>query len=99
MDIHTLNSPDGMVSQKGYINLIKASWILIDIITRHPQLSFLYSDVQLEVEMLAGVRIPSCCLFSIERFLTSYYPHLISYLALKKDRVLLRLVYVTNSLY
>ncbi|KAF8244580.1 hypothetical protein K440DRAFT_558303 [Wilcoxina mikolae CBS 423.85] len=55
MDIHTPNSPNHMMPQRGYANLIKASWILIDIISRHPQLNFLYSDVQLEVELLAGM--------------------------------------------
>lgn len=45
------------ISQQGYINLIKASWILIDVIARHPQLNLLDSDTRYNVELLANVRL------------------------------------------
>ncbi|KAL0631674.1 hypothetical protein Q9L58_009454, partial [Maublancomyces gigas] len=41
-------------SQQGYINLIKASWILIDVIARHPQLNLLDSGIRYDVELLAN---------------------------------------------
>lgn len=41
--------------QQGYINLIKASWILIDVIARHPQLNLLDSGIRCDVELLANV--------------------------------------------
>lgn len=43
------------ISQQGYVDLIKASWILIDVIARHPQLNMLDSVVRCEVELLAEV--------------------------------------------
>lgn len=43
------------ISQQGYVDLIKASWILIDVIARHPQLNLLDSVVRCEVELLAEV--------------------------------------------
>lgn len=43
------------ISQQGYVDLIKASWILIDIIARHPQLNLLDSVIRCEVELLAEV--------------------------------------------
>lgn len=44
-----------IVSQQGYLDLIKASWILIDVIARHPQLNLLDSGIRCEVELLAEV--------------------------------------------
>lgn len=46
---------DITVSQQGYINLIKSSWILIDVIVRHPQLNLLDSGIRYDVELLANV--------------------------------------------
>jgi hypothetical protein len=43
------------VPQQGYINLVKASWILIDVVVRHPQLSYLDNEVRIEVDALAAV--------------------------------------------
>lgn len=49
-------SPSNVTSsQQGYINLIKASWILIDVIARHPQLNLLDSGIRFDVELLANV--------------------------------------------
>ncbi|KAF8536972.1 hypothetical protein BDD12DRAFT_982467 [Trichophaea hybrida] len=55
MEIDVHSSSDGTVSQVGYMNLVKASWILIDVIARHPQLNVLDSEVQFEVQLLAGM--------------------------------------------
>lgn len=53
-------SPSNVVgSQQGYINLIKASWILIDVIARHPQLNLLDSGIRDDVELLANVCLHS----------------------------------------
>lgn len=46
---------DHSVPPQGYVDLIKASWILIDVIARHPQLNLLDSVVRCEVELLAEV--------------------------------------------
>lgn len=40
---------------QGYLDLIKASWILIDVIARHPQLNLLDTVVRGDVELLAEV--------------------------------------------
>ena len=60
MELHVdaSNLPPSVVSCGGYINLIKSSWVLIDIIARHPQLNFLIPDVQYEVKLLATASIP-----------------------------------------
>lgn len=49
---------ENIVSQQGYLDLIKASWILIDVIARHPQLNLLDSAIRCEVELLAEVSSP-----------------------------------------
>lgn len=36
-------------------DLIKASWILIDVIARHPQLNLLESSIRYDAELLADV--------------------------------------------
>jgi hypothetical protein len=48
-------STAGAVSPQAYANLIKASWILIDIIASHPQVTFLKSSAQYEVQALSSV--------------------------------------------
>lgn len=52
------------LSKQGYTDIIKASWILIDVIARHPQMSLLDSDVRYEAELLAKV-VPGA-LYSID---------------------------------
>lgn len=44
---------DRSVPRQGYVDLIKASWILIDLIAGHPQLNLLHSAVRCEVGLLA----------------------------------------------
>lgn len=56
MELSARSLPDITVSQQGYINLIKASWILIDVIVRHPQLNLIDSGIRCDVELLANVR-------------------------------------------
>lgn len=46
---------DHPLSNQGYLDLIKASWILIDVIARHPQLNLLDTAVRCDVELLAEV--------------------------------------------
>lgn len=48
---------ESIISQQGYVDLIKASWILIDVIARHPQLNLLDTGVRCEVELLAEVSL------------------------------------------
>ena len=43
------------VTGQGYLDLVKASWILIDVIKRHPQLNLLNTSIRYEVELLAEV--------------------------------------------
>ena len=44
------------VSHSVYKSLIKASWILSDVITKHPQLNLLEAAMQYDVQALAEVR-------------------------------------------
>ncbi|KAF8244856.1 hypothetical protein K440DRAFT_557690 [Wilcoxina mikolae CBS 423.85] len=55
MEIDTRSPSDATVPQGGYMNLVKASWILVDVIARHPQSNVLDSDVQFEVQLLVGM--------------------------------------------
>lgn len=55
MELSARSLAEIAVSQQGYINLIKASWILIDVIVRHPQLNLLDSGIRYDVELLANV--------------------------------------------
>lgn len=48
-------STNDAISKQGYADLIKASWILIDVIARHPQLNLLESSIRYEAELLADV--------------------------------------------
>ena len=43
------------VTGQGYLDLVKASWILVDVIKRHPQLNLLNADIRYEVVLLAEV--------------------------------------------
>lgn len=47
-----------MLSKQGYTDLIKASWILIDVIKRHPQLNLLDPSIRYDAELLAEVDRP-----------------------------------------
>jgi hypothetical protein len=55
MELYATPASDCTVPLLAYINLIKASWILIDIIACHPQLSFLNSSALYEVQLLLAV--------------------------------------------
>ena len=46
-----------VISHTVYTSLIKASWILSDVITKHPQLSLLEAAIQYGVQALAEVRV------------------------------------------
>ena len=46
-----------IVSHTVYKSLIKASWILSDVITKHPQLNLLEAAIHYDVRFLAEVRI------------------------------------------
>lgn len=48
-------SANKLVSKQGYADLIKASWILIDIIARHPQLNRLDATIRYDAVLLADV--------------------------------------------
>lgn len=50
------DSSEKMLSKQGYADLVKASWILVDVIAQHPQLNHLGSDVRCDAEVLAEVR-------------------------------------------
>ena len=59
MELYTPPVSDQCVPVSAYANLIKASWILIDIIAGHPQLSFFTSSTHFEVQLLSAVSHPS----------------------------------------
>lgn len=59
MELYTPPVSDQCVPVSAYANLIKASWILIDIIAGHPQLSFFNSSTHFEVQLLSAVSHPS----------------------------------------
>lgn len=52
------DSSERKLSKQGYADLVKASWILIDVIAQHPQLNLLGSDVRCDAELLAEVSYP-----------------------------------------
>lgn len=49
------DSSDRKLSLQGYADLVKSSWILIDVIARHPQLNLLDPGIRYEAELLAEV--------------------------------------------
>lgn len=57
MNLYVESSPNQTISRQGYTDLIKAAWILVDIIGRHPQLDFLDSDIRYEVVQLTQVGV------------------------------------------
>ncbi|KAH0558859.1 hypothetical protein GP486_004507 [Trichoglossum hirsutum] len=54
MELYAAPVSDHAVPLPAYANLIKASWILVDIIACHPQLSFLNSSTHYEVQLLSA---------------------------------------------
>lgn len=52
---------------QGYADLIKSSWILIDVIARHPQLNLLDPGIRYDAELLAEVDLQSFSYY-IERY-------------------------------
>lgn len=58
MNLYVGSSSGQIISQQGYADLIKAAWILVDIIGRHPQLDFLDSGIRYEVVQLTQVSFP-----------------------------------------
>jgi len=52
---HPLVESGGQVSQEGYVNLLKASWILTDIIVVHPQFGYIEASTQYEIMQLTEV--------------------------------------------
>jgi len=55
MELYATPALNQAVTLSAYTNLIKASWILIDVIACHPQLSFLNSNMHYEVQLLSAV--------------------------------------------
>lgn len=55
MELYTTLAPDQVIILSAYTNLIKASWILVDVIVCHPQLPFLDSTMHHEVQLLSAV--------------------------------------------
>jgi hypothetical protein len=54
MELYTTPEPNH-VPVLAYTDLIKASWILVDIIACHPQRSFFDSPTRYEVQLLSAV--------------------------------------------
>lgn len=55
MDLYTGLPSERKISWQGYANLIKAAWILIDIITIHPQLDYLETSTGYGIALLVEV--------------------------------------------
>ena len=54
MELHTIVKNGHEVPLSPYTSLIKASWILIDIISSHPQVPFLSASTHSEVQILSA---------------------------------------------
>ena len=54
MELYTVTVPQQKVPLAAYTNLIKASWILVDIIACHPQVPFLKASTHSEVQRLSA---------------------------------------------
>ncbi|KAF8460107.1 hypothetical protein BDZ91DRAFT_833254 [Kalaharituber pfeilii] len=62
----------GDTPKEPFVNLLKASWILIDIITSHPQFGYIDQTVRYDVQNLTEViSIPSLCLRCPDEILTN----------------------------
>jgi hypothetical protein len=55
MELHAISISDQAIPLQAYTNLVKASWILIDIIACHPQRPFFDSSTHYEVQLLSAV--------------------------------------------
>ena len=55
MELYAPPISDKTVPTQSYINLLKGSWILIDIMAGHPQLPFFESSTHLEIQQLSVV--------------------------------------------
>ena len=54
MELYAVSEPKQKVPLAAYTNLIKASWILVDIIACHPQVSFIAASTHSEVHLLSA---------------------------------------------
>jgi len=57
MEIYMLSSPSQRISVSAYIDLVKSSWILIDLIACHPQVPFISASTSAEIHSLSSVRL------------------------------------------
>jgi hypothetical protein len=55
MELYSTSISDQAVPPQAYTNLVKASWILIDIVACHPQRPFFDSSTQYDVQHLSAV--------------------------------------------
>lgn len=54
MELYSILTPKQSVPTGAYINLIKASWIVVDIIACHPQVSLIAASKFAEVQLLSA---------------------------------------------
>ena len=54
MDLYAIPEPKKKIPLTAYANLIKASWILVDIIACHPQVPFIAASTHSEVQLLSA---------------------------------------------
>ena len=54
MELSAVTLPQQKVPLAAYTNLIKASWILVDIIACHPQVPYIKASTHLEVQLLSA---------------------------------------------
>lgn len=54
MELHTVTAPNEKITLAAYANLIKSSWILVDIISCHPQFQFITASTRSEVQALSA---------------------------------------------
>ena len=54
MEMYAVSEPKQKVPLGAYTNLIKASWILVDIIACHPQVPFIAASTHSEVQLLSA---------------------------------------------
>jgi hypothetical protein len=55
MELYAGPASDKSIPVPAYANLIKASWILVDIIAGHPQVPFFTSNTHFDVQLLSAV--------------------------------------------
>lgn len=54
MELYAVTVPQQKVPLAAYTNLIKASWVLVDIIACHPQVPFIKASTHSEVQLLSA---------------------------------------------